>query len=134
MGVSISVLYDGCDVGVRPQELNVSIGEASSETIDDVPFVRDIGIGTKRAGNGPGDTRKSVSVGLIGHNITPGNGVLGPPDEGMGGRSGESWENKKKEWEELLGEHGGSELQSWDLKHISYLSDFCHLKSSTIVC
>lgn len=105
LGVSISVLFDGHDVGVRSQELNVSIGEIPSETIDDIPFVRDPGMGAEAAGNGR-DTRKRNSAVLESHNVASGNRVPSLPDSDERGRSGESWENEENEWEELLGEHG----------------------------
>ena len=106
LSVSISILLDGCDVGVRPQDLQVNIGEDSSETVDDVPFVRHLGLGTDLTGNG-GDTSKTASVVLEGHYVTSGNCVLSLLDRGVGGGGSENWENAEDESDESLGEHGG---------------------------
>lgn len=96
LGVRISVFFNGHDVGVGSQDLNVSIGEVSGETTDNVPFVGDIGIGAKLAGNGKG-ARGKTSVVFESHDITSGNRVLGLLDRGEGGRSGKSWENEENE-------------------------------------
>ena len=86
LGLNISILLDGRDVRVRPQELQVIIGEVSSETVDDVPIVCDLRVAADHAGEG-GDTDNVVNVVLQGHDVTSGNRVPATPDQD-GGREG----------------------------------------------
>jgi len=100
--VGVSILFDGRDAGEGPQEFDVSIGEGSSKTVKDVPFiVRDPGVGADLVGEG-GDADKPINVVLEGHNITSGNRVLVllDRDEGRGGS--ESWEDAENDGDELL--------------------------------
>ena len=108
-----TVLLDGRDVGVSPQNLQVSVGEGSSKTVNNVPFLRNLGLGADLAGNG-GDTSKTANVVLEGHYVTSSNSVLGLLDRDEGGWSSEDWENAEGESDELLGEHGGC-LELWNL-------------------
>ena len=106
MGVGATTLFNRLDVGVRPQNLQVSVGESSSETVDNVPFVRDLGLRTNPAGNG-GDTGGTDNIVLESHNVTSGNSALGLLDSDKGGGSSEDRKNAEDESDELLGEHGG---------------------------
>ena len=108
------------------QELQVVIGEFSSKTVDDVPFMRNLGLGAEPASEG-GCNSKTVIAGLEGHNVTPENRVLGPLGRDEGRRGGESWENAEGDSDELLGEHGGLELGFPSSKSSPYLSNFIHL-------
>lgn len=112
-GMDETVLFDGRDVGVRPQNLQVIVGEGPSETVDDVPLVRNVGLRADPAGNG-GDTDRVVNVVLKGHDVTSGNRILGLLDSNEWGGSSEDWEDTKSESDELLGEHGRC-LESWDV-------------------
>ena len=110
LGVGEAILLDRRDVRVGPQNLQVSVGKNTSETVDDVPFVRDLGLGADLAGD-RGDTSRVWNTILKSYDVTPGNSVLGPRNGDEGGRSGEDRENTEEESDELFGEHGGcSEL------------------------
>ena len=106
LGVSVSVFLDGHDIGVRPQDLQVSIGEGSGEAIDDVPFVRNLRLGVYLSGNG-GDTNKTADVVLEGHDVSSGNGVFSLLDRDEGGGSRENRENAEDEGNTLVEEHDG---------------------------
>ena len=106
LGVSVSVFLDGHDIGVRPQDLQVSIGEGSGEAIDDVPFVRNLRLGVYLSGNG-GDTSKTADVVLEGHDVSSGNGVFSFLDRDEGGGSSENRENAEDEGNTLVEEHDG---------------------------
>jgi len=113
MGVGATILLNGLDVRVGPQNLQVSVGEGSSETVDDGPFVRDLGLGADLAGDGR-DTSIVGSAVLEGDDVTSGNGIPGLLDGDEGGGSGEDWEKTEEKSDELLGEHGGR-LELWNL-------------------
>ena len=51
LGVGEGILLDGRDVGVGPHNLQIGVGEGSSETVDDVPLVRHLGLGADPTGN-----------------------------------------------------------------------------------
>ena len=104
--MGVPILFDGYDIWIGLQDLQVIIGEGSSKAVDDVPFVRDLGLGADLASEG-GDTSKAANVVLEGHNVTSGNGILGPLDQHKGRGGSESWENADGYSDELLGEHGG---------------------------
>lgn len=104
--MSIPVFFDGHDVGVSSQDLHVIIGEASSKTADDVPFMRDIRMKTEFVENRRG-TGETIIVVFVSHNVPSGNRVFGLPNRGKGGRSGKSWEKGENEWDEPLEEHDG---------------------------
>ena len=106
MSVGTTTLLNGLDVGVRPQNLQVSVGESSSETVDDGPFVCDLRLGADLAGDG-GDTSRVGNAVLESYDVTSGNSVLGLRDGDQGGRSSEDREDAEGESDELLGEHGG---------------------------
>jgi len=136
LGINESILLDGRDVGVGPQNLQVSVGEGSSETVDDVPFVCDLGLGADRTGNGR-DTSRVCNVVLEGHDVMSSNRIFSLLDGDEGGWSSEDLENTEDESDELLGEHAGR-LELWNLglnewagapfsKCASYLSHFNHL-------
>jgi len=112
LGVSETVLLDGRDVGVGPQNLQVSVGEGSSESVDDVPLLRNRRLGADPAGNG-GDANRMDNVVLECHDVTSSNSVLGLLDGDEGGGSSEDWENAEDESDELLGEHGDW-LELWN--------------------
>ena len=101
-----TILLDGRDVGVRPQNLQVSFSEGSSKPVDDVPLLRNRGLGTYPAGNGRDASRVDDAV-LEGHDVTSNNSVLGLLDGNKGGGSGEDREDAEDESDELLGEHAG---------------------------
>lgn len=104
LGVNVSVLLDGRDVGVGPQNLQVSVGEGSSETVDDVPFVCNLGLGADTTGN-RGDTSRVYNVILECHDVMSSNRLFGLLDGDEGGRSRDDRENAEDESDELLGEH-----------------------------
>jgi len=113
MGVGATTLLNGLDVGVRPQNFQVSVGEGSSESVDDVPFVRDLRLRTDPAGD-RGDTGGADNIVLESHDVTSGNSALGLLDSDEGGGSSEDRENTEDESDELLGEHDGC-LGLWNL-------------------
>jgi hypothetical protein len=89
LGVNVTILLDGLDVGIGPQDFQVSIGEGSSEAVDDVPFVGNLRLGADPVGDG-GNTSKTVNVVLEGQNVTSGNSILGLLDSDEGRGSSES--------------------------------------------
>ena len=105
-GVGATTLLNGPDVGVGPQNLQVGVSEGSSETIDDAPLMRDLGLGTDTAGDG-GDTGGGDNIVLESHNVPSGNSILGLLDSDKGGRGSEDGESTEDESDELLGEHVG---------------------------
>ena len=105
-GANASILLDGPNVGVRPQNLQVGVGKGSSKTVDDGPLVCNLGLGAELAGDG-GDTSTLGNAVLESHDVTPVNSVLVPCDGHEGGGSREDRENTEGESDELLGEHGG---------------------------
>jgi len=113
LGVDEAVLLDGRNVGVSPQNLQVSVGEGSSKTVDNIPFLRNLGLGADLAGNG-GDASETANIVLEGHDVMSSNSVLGLFDGDEGGGSSEDGENTEGESDELLGEHGGC-LELWDV-------------------
>ena len=84
-----------------PQGLQVSIGEASSESVDDVPFVCDRRAAADLVGEG-GGTDNIINVVLERHNVTSGNRVLAPPDQDGGREGSESWEDPENDRDQLL--------------------------------
>ena len=110
LGVGEAILLNRRDVRVGPQNLQVSVGKNSSETVDDVPFVRNLGLGADLAGY-RGDTSRVGNTIPESYDVTSGNSVLGLRNRDEGGGSGEDRENTEDKGDELLGEHGGcSEL------------------------
>ena len=101
-----TILLDGCDIGVGPQDLQVGSGEGSSETVDDVPLVRHLGLGADPTGNG-GNTICVDNVVLECYDVASRSRVLGLRDSDEGGWSSEDRENAEDESDELLGEHDG---------------------------
>ena len=97
----MSILLDECDVGGGPQGLQVNMGEGSSETVDDVPFVCDVGLAGNLVGEG-GDAGSTISTVVEGHNISPRNWVLVPLDRDKGRGGSESWEDAENDKDELL--------------------------------
>ena len=95
--MKVSILLDGRDVGVGPQELQVSIGEASGESLDDVPFVRNRRAAADLVGEGGGTDNINFNFILEGHNVTSGDRVLAPPDQDGGRENSESWEDPEND-------------------------------------
>lgn len=108
--MSVSVLLDGRDIGVRLQEVQVGIGEGSSKPVNDVPFVRNLRLGADLTSDG-GDTGRRVNIVLEGYNVTPRDSALGLVDRDEGRGSGEGWENAEDDGEYFLGEHGSLEVE-----------------------
>lgn len=108
--MSVSILLDGRDIGVRLQEAQVGIGEGSSKTVNDAPFVRNLRLGADLTGDG-GDTGRRANIVLEGYNVTSRDSVLGLLDRDEGRGSGEGWESAEDDSEELLGEHGSLEVE-----------------------
>jgi len=113
LGVGATILLNGLDVEVRPQNLQVSVRKGSSESVDDVPLVRDLGLRTDPAGDG-GDTGGADDVVLESYDVTSGNGVLGLRDGNEGRRSSEDRENAEGKSDESVEEHDGC-LEPWSL-------------------
>ena len=99
--MKISILLNGRDIGVGPQGLQVSIGKASSESLDDVPFVRNHRAAADLVGKG-GGTDNTINVVLEGHNVTSRNRVLAPPDQDWGREGSESREDAENDGDQLL--------------------------------
>ena len=99
--MKISILLDGRDVGVGPQELQVRIGEASSESLDNVPFVRNRRAAADFVGKG-GGTDNTINVVLESHNVTSGDRVLGSPDQDGGREDSESREDTENDGDQPL--------------------------------
>ena len=106
LSVNESILLDGPDDWVGPQNLQISVGEDSSEAVDDIPFVCNLGLGADPAGNG-GNTLRADNVVLEGHDVMSSNRLLCLLDGDERGGSSDDLENAEDESDELLGEHGG---------------------------
>ena len=100
--MNVSILLDGHDIGKGPQELYVSTGEGSNATVKDVPFiVRDPRVGADLVKK-RGDTDKTISVVLEGHDVTSGNRVLVLLDRNEGRGDGKSWKDRENDRDELF--------------------------------
>ena len=102
MGVNVSILLDGRDIWKGPQELYVSIGECSSATVKDVPFiVRDPRVGADPVKK-KGETEKTISIVLEGPDVTSSNRVLVLLDRNEGRGGGKSREDRENDRDELF--------------------------------
>ena len=133
LGVSETILLNGCDVRVRPQNFQVSVGEGSSKTVDDVPLVCNLGPGANPGGDG-GDTSRVGNAVFESYDVTSGNSILGLRDRDEGRGSSEDLESTENESDKLPGKHGAclglastSELRFPRRNPPQYLSRFDRL-------
>lgn len=104
LGMGETILLNGRDVGVSPQNLQVSLGKRSSETVDDGPFVRNPGLGADPTVYG-GDTNRVINAVLESYDVPSRNGVRGVLDSDERGGGSEDRENTKDERDESVGKH-----------------------------
>lgn len=131
-----SVLLDGRDIRAGPQNLQIGVGEGSSKTVDDVPFVCDLGLGAYPVDNG-GNAIGADNIVPECHDIMSSDRIFSLLDGDERGGSSDDWENTEDKKDELLGEHDGS-LELWNLastgglglppsKRVPYLNHLDHL-------
>jgi len=103
LGVHDTILFNGENIGVGPQNLDLGHREKTSKAIDDVPLVGDRR-GTARLTTGV-DVGLTASILLEGDNISSGNRLLSLMHLDEGRRCRESRENAESEDDEDLWEH-----------------------------